>query len=115
MFIPIPSPSPHPAHRVARLPRLGGPGPTEGDVRGERGYSEHLTDFLTAVRNRDRATKSPAEVAHQSCALVHLGEIAYRPSGRLNFDPQTETFVDNDEANAMLTKEYRQPFELPAA
>lgn len=90
------------------------PGPTEGDVRGERGYAEHMTDFLEAVRHRNRTTKSPAQVAHQSCALVHLGEIAYRTSGRLNFDPQTETFVDNEEANAMLTKEYRHPFELPA-
>lgn len=90
------------------------PGPTEGDVRGERGYAEHMTDFLEAVRNRDRGTKSPAAVAHRSCALVHLGEIAYRTSGRLDFDPQTESFVNNDDANAMLTKEYREPFGLPS-
>ncbi|MEQ9408856.1 MAG: Gfo/Idh/MocA family oxidoreductase [Fuerstiella sp.] len=89
------------------------PGPTEGDVRGERGYAEHMAEFLNAVRTGNPDTKARAEVAHRSCALVHLGEIAYRTTGRLDFDPETETFVDNDTANQMLTKDYRSPFGLP--
>ena len=48
-------------------------------------------------------------------ALVHLGEIAFRTRGRLDFDPQTEQFVDCDEANQLLTKEYRAPYTLPPA
>lgn len=88
------------------------PGPTEGNVRGERGYAEHMSEFLDAIRSGSRQTRSRAEVAHRSCALVHLGEIAYRTAGRLDFDPQTETFIDNDEANALLTKSYRQPYGL---
>ncbi len=88
------------------------PGPTEGDVRGERGYGEHMTEFLSAVRSGNRQTRSRAEVAHRSCALVHLGEIACRTTGRLDFDPKTETFIDNDDANAMLSKSYRQPYGL---
>jgi predicted dehydrogenase len=31
----------------------------------------------------------------------------------LKFDPESETFIDNDEANAMLTREYRAPFVVP--
>lgn len=31
----------------------------------------------------------------------------------LTFDPKSETFVDNDAANAMLTREYRKPFVVP--
>ena len=31
----------------------------------------------------------------------------------LKFDPESETFIDNDEANAMLTREYRAPFVAP--
>ncbi|MEO2031663.1 MAG: Gfo/Idh/MocA family oxidoreductase [Planctomycetaceae bacterium] len=95
------------------LGQKGKPGPTEGDVRGERGYAEHMAEFLNAVRTRDRGTKARAEVAHRSCALVHLGEIAYRTSGRLDFDPKIESFVGNDEANALLGKTYRDPFGLP--
>jgi len=33
----------------------------------------------------------------------------------LVIDPATETFVGNDQANAMLSREYRQPFVVPAA
>jgi predicted dehydrogenase len=31
----------------------------------------------------------------------------------LKFDPDSETFIDNDQANAMLTREYRAPFVVP--
>ena len=89
------------------------PGPTEGDVRGQTGYDEHMTEFLNAVRSRDLRTRANAATAHRSCGLVHLGEIAFRTGGRLDFDPTTEQFIDNDAANAMLTKSYREPFELP--
>ena len=90
------------------------PGPTEGNVRGERGYAEHMTEFLNAVRTRNQNTKASARVAHRSCALVHLGEIAFRTAGRLDFNPETETFTGNDAANQMLTKTYRSPFGLPS-
>ena len=33
----------------------------------------------------------------------------------LAFDPKTETFVNNVKADAMLTREYRAPFTVPAA
>lgn len=89
------------------------PGPTEGpQLRGERGYPEHMANFLTAVRERT-PTRAAPETAHRSCALVHLAEIAYRTRGRLDFDPSAEQFVDCDEANAMLSKSYRDPYGLP--
>jgi predicted dehydrogenase len=91
----------------------GKPGPTEGDVRGQRGYAEHMAEFLNAVRIRNLKTKARPEVAHRSCALVHLGEIAFRTKGRLDFDPKTERFTDCDEANELMTKPYREPYELP--
>lgn len=91
----------------------GKPGPTEGkELRGQTGYPEHMANFLTAVRRRT-PTRASAETAHRSCALVHLGEIAVLTRGRLDFDPKTERFIDCDEANRLLTKEYRQPFGLP--
>ncbi|MDA0591228.1 MAG: Gfo/Idh/MocA family oxidoreductase [Planctomycetota bacterium] len=91
----------------------GTPGPTEGkELRGQRGYAEHMAEFLNAIRHRT-PTKASAEVAHRSCALVHLGEIAFRTRGRLDFDPKTERFTDCDEANQMLSKKYRSPYGLP--
>ena len=44
------------------------PGPTEGkELRGRRGYEEHMAEFLDAVRHRKPTSASP-EVAHRSCA-----------------------------------------------
>ena len=71
-----------------------------------------MADFLTAVRRRT-PTRANAEVAHRSCALVHLGEIAYLTRGRLDFDPDSQQFVDCAEANRLLSKAYREPYGLP--
>ncbi|MGE3314251.1 MAG: Gfo/Idh/MocA family protein [Planctomycetaceae bacterium] len=91
----------------------GKPGPTEGkELRGKTGYAEHMANFLDAVRNRTPTNASP-EIAHRSCALVHLGEIAQLTRGRLDFDAAKEKFVDCDEANQLLTKQYRAPYTLP--
>jgi predicted dehydrogenase len=91
----------------------GTPGPTEGkELRGERGYAEHMSNFLDAVRQRTPPRAAP-EIAHRSCALVHLGEIALLTRGRVEFDSGTERFIDCDEANRLLTKEYRKPYGLP--
>ncbi len=95
------------------LGQKGKPGPTEDRaIRGQKGYAEHMAEFLAAVRQRT-PTKANPEVAHRSCALVHLGEIACLTRGRLDFDPNTEQFVDCDDANALLTKKYRAPYGLP--
>ncbi len=52
-------------------------------------------------------------MAHLSCGVIHLAEIAYRLGRVLEFDPETETFPHDSEANAMLTKSYRTPWTLP--
>ncbi len=31
----------------------------------------------------------------------------------LKFDPKTERFIDNDEANALVKDKYREPFVVP--
>jgi len=31
----------------------------------------------------------------------------------LKFDPQKERFADNDQANQLVSRKYRQPFEVP--
>jgi hypothetical protein len=89
------------------------PGPTEGrELRGRKGYEEHMAEFLNAVRRRGPTRANP-ETAHRSCALVHLGEIACLTRGRLDFDPKSERFIDCDQANTLLTKSYREPYGLP--
>ena len=80
-------------------------------MRGGIGKEEHFANFLDCVRSR-KQPNAPIELAHLSCALSHLGEVAYRTQRVLHFDPETETIRNDPEANALLTKEYREPWSV---
>jgi len=89
--------------------RERGPKRSGGDA-----MTEHMSNFLAAVRSRDASSlHGPVETAHTSSALAHLGNTAYRLGRKLNFDPKSETFVNDPEADTMLTREYRKPFVVP--
>jgi hypothetical protein len=49
-----------------------------------------------------------------STSLCHLANISYRTGRKLVFDPATEKFPGDKEANAYLTRsKYREPYVLP--
>ena len=52
----------------------------------------------------------PVESAHLSSALAHLGNIAYRTGRVLTFNPKSESFVNDPEADRMLSRNYRSPY-----
>jgi len=69
---------------------------------------------IDAVRAHDKSIlNAPVETAHLASGLAHLGNIAYRTGRTLNFDPKTEKFINDDEANTYLTRPARKPFEVP--
>ncbi|MEX2015570.1 MAG: Gfo/Idh/MocA family oxidoreductase [Candidatus Hydrogenedentales bacterium] len=71
-------------------------------------------NFIEAVRSRDNsAIRGTAMDAHISSAHCHLCNIAYRVGESLNFDPKTERFTNNDEANKLAKSEYAPGFEVP--
>ncbi len=85
-----------------------------GMDRGDSGTDGHFKNFIDAVRNRDKKIlNGPVETAHLSSALAHLGNIAYRLERVLTFDPKNEKFVNDKEADRMLTRDYRAPFIVP--
>lgn len=75
---------------------------------------DHFQKFIDVVRSRDKAANPANEdVIHQGCTTIHVGNIAYRLGRSVTFDPKTETFGDDAEANALLKREYRASFEVP--
>ena len=50
---------------------------------------------------------------HLSCVHCHIANIAYRVGHSLEFDPKTERFVGDKEANTQITRSYRKGFEVP--
>lgn len=74
----------------------------------------HFGNFIDAVRSGDRNDLNcEVEVGHMSSALPLIANIAYKLGTSLKFDGIKERFVDNKEADAQLTREYRAPYAVP--
>jgi predicted dehydrogenase len=88
------------------------PGPQAPEA-GEREGS-HFQNFIDCVRSRKRENLN-CEVleGHMSTSLYHLANVAFRTGRKLKFDPATETFPGDAEANQYLTRKYREPFVVP--
>ncbi len=85
-----------------------------GMDRGASGTDGHFANFIEAVRKHDRSIlNGPVETAHLSSGLAHLGNIAYRLGKVLTFNPGSETFVNDPEADDMLSRNYREGFVVP--
>lgn len=74
---------------------------------------DHFRNFIDCVLSRG-PTAAPVEVAHRSITVCHLGNIALRLGrDRLRWDPDAERILGDDEAAAMLSRPYREPWKLP--
>jgi predicted dehydrogenase len=74
----------------------------------------HYQNFVDAIRAGDRKKLAcDIEEGVRSSLLHHIGNIAYRVGRRLEFDGGAEKFVGDEEANRLLTREYRAPFVVP--
>ena len=93
-------------HTVLGRKREPGPSASVG--------GNHYQNFIDAVRSRDRSRlHCDIEEGHRSTVLGHLANVSYRVGQSLNFDPSTEQFLGNEEANALLTRDYRAPYVVP--
>ncbi len=71
----------------------------------------HMDNFLRCVRER-RKPVAPAEEGHRSATLCHLACIAMRLERRLKWDPVKEEFPEDEEANRLTWRAYREPWSL---
>jgi len=72
--------------------------------------SEHR-NFIDCVKSR-KETFVPVEVGHRTASALHIGNIAMLLGREVNWDPEKEEFVDDAEANAMRSRESRDPWKL---
>ena len=71
----------------------------------------HWRNFLDCVKSR-RATITPAEVAHRSASIGHLGLVAMLTGRKLKWNPDTEQILDDPTANGMLGRAKREPWQM---
>ncbi len=71
--------------------------------------SNHMGNFIDCMRSR-RPPICDAEIGHRSVSVCHLGVIALRLRRKLQWDPMAEKFKEDNEANAMLSRTMRKPY-----
>ena len=72
---------------------------------------EHHGNWLEAIRDNTDPI-APVEVAHRSCSACLLHHMAMKVDRHLFWNPDTEQFTDDDEANAMLSRPQRSPYQI---
>ena len=73
--------------------------------------TDHHQNWLDCIRTREE-TAAPVEVAHRSTTLCNIGAISMLLGRRLEWDPVEERFVNDSEANRLLSKPMREPWRL---
>jgi hypothetical protein len=81
-----------------------------GDKKLYTAVSEHR-NFIDCVKSR-KETFVPVEVGHRTASALHIGNIAMSLDRKVNWDPQKEAFINDDEANALRSRESRDPWKL---
>jgi predicted dehydrogenase len=71
----------------------------------------HQEDFIIACRERKNPV-APVEIGHSTCTVCNIGNIAAELGRALQWDPATQTFVGDDEANGLLKRDYYKGFSL---
>jgi len=71
----------------------------------------HIRNFLDCVRTGQTPVSS-VETAQHAHTMVHCANLSLRLGRRLRFDPQTELFLADDEANNMLVRGMRAPWSI---
>jgi hypothetical protein len=90
------------------------PGLALKDLAEEKGEGNNFKNFIDCVRTR-RWQDLNAEIldGHMSTSLCHLANISFKTGRKLTFNPYSERFVNDDDANSYLTRIYRHPFVVP--
>lgn len=73
--------------------------------------TDHHGNWLESVRTR-KQNITPAEVAHRSCTACLLQHIAMKLNRKLYWDPVLERFKNDDEANSMIARPHRPPYNF---
>ena len=77
---------------------------------GEGGLNLHAKNHLECIKSRNRNCNASVEIGAHIAKFSQLGNIAYRTGKKLSWDGKS--FHDT-EADKLLCKEYRAPWELP--
>jgi predicted dehydrogenase len=105
----------HPVGGPKRVELTGPPELWTKSVEDKTGDSReqlrlHVRHFLDCVKSR-KAPVSDLESGHRVATVCHLANLSLKLGRRLRWDSQREEVIDDAEANKLLTRPYRAPWD----
>lgn len=73
--------------------------------------TDHHGNWLESVASRKEPI-APAEIGHRSCTACLLHHAAMKLKRKLYWDPKTERFKNDNEANTLLSREQRSAYAI---
>jgi len=73
--------------------------------------TEHIRNFLDCIRSRKQTASYP-ETAQRAHTIAHCANICLRLGRTVRWNPQTERFLDDEDANRMLSRTMRAPWRV---
>jgi hypothetical protein len=71
----------------------------------------HERNFLDCVKSRAK-TIAPIDAAYRACTTCLIGGIALQLRRKVVWDPRWEEFVDDPEANRLMSRTMRPPWRV---
>lgn len=71
----------------------------------------HMQNWIDCIRSRELPI-ADVEIGHRSTTVCHLGNIVRWAGRKLQWDPVTERFVNDDDANAFIERPMREPYAI---
>ena len=82
----------------------------ENEINLYKSADQH-GNWLESIISRKQPI-SPVEIGHRSCSTCLLHHVAMKLKRKIYWDPMNERFINDDEANAMLNRPHRFPYEV---
>jgi predicted dehydrogenase len=73
--------------------------------------TNHIRNFLDCIKTRTDPI-APVEIGHRSATICHIANIAMQLKRKLQWDPVAEKFAGDDQANRLLSRAKREPWQL---
>jgi myo-inositol 2-dehydrogenase / D-chiro-inositol 1-dehydrogenase len=70
-----------------------------------------VTNFLDAVKYRTPFALNESN-GFRSCTIINMGKMALQLGRTLKFNPETQTFINDDEANRLINPAMRAPWNI---
>jgi len=97
-------------------PEVTDKGPLVEEVTRQKGTGKgldlHVANFIECVKKGERETNANPTIARAVATMAHMGNIALRTGRKIYWDPTTEGFKNDPEANEMVKPVYRAPWTL---